>query len=743
MSLEDKLKAANEDLRMISDLKHNFIANVSHELRTPMNSILGFSSLYDETSDPREQARYVSYIKSAAQSLNQVIDNMIAYASSEQDETLNKVGNFKLDKLLQEVGSKVSGRLVKKGVEYTVEIGENIPVYLMGNESGVKKALLAILDNSVKFTKAGRVDLSVRAIEQSGSSITLEFKVTDTGVGIDKEQLDSIHVAFKQADGSSSRSYDGLGLGVSIAMDAVRKMNGRLFIESSAGEGTQVTVQIPFKMAYEVRRIRTNLINIGKFKALLYKQSGAQHKELKKMLEGFGFTVTSAQNTDELKSNMDHNSTVQFIIGSSDTLEDTRQSVSLNKHIVIAIEDYDTNHVLGWVNASVKKPLVASELYNAFIESLVKYHPKVAKQEIALKVSTTTIERINEMHILVAEDSLMNRQIMKNILDTIKVKADFAEDGEAVLSMDHLEKYDLIFMDINMPGKDGDEVCAELRKREALKDLPILGLTAEVDEVSIKHYHDVGMNAVLHKPYNVDEIYRMIESYADISGTSVQEAKVASESDAVDLLNGDDTLQYLADMGIDVRGAVNRLNGNVETYYALLEEFKSKYGAWEAAYVNMDNQDVLRAAYHGIKGITANLGARDLSQSAGKLEKALSHGNLMVHDGEVKDFEDRLAQFLEVIGRALSTCAVDEYKVNDVVLYSKSEKETIISNIIETLKENDTAVLDQLKEVELIRLEENTASTLKKAYELVQQFDFDTALQIMMEMESEKSGERS
>ncbi len=739
LTLEEKLREANEELRIINEVKHNFIANVSHELRTPMNSILGFASLYDGAAEEGQKTRYVQQIKSSAHALNQVIDNMIAFAAVKQEEALEKASNFKLDKLLQDVGSRVSEMLSGKNVEYTVEIGENIPIFLMGNEVRLKKTLLAVLDNATKFTKSGRIDLRVSAVGQENGMINLEFGIKDTGIGMETSQLENIHIAFKQADDSSSRSYDGLGLGINLAVENVRKMNGQFRIESQKDMGTRVTIRIPFRMAYEVRRIRTNLIDVGKFNVLLYKESGAQREELVRMLKGFGFAIREAADIDAFRDMIQKGTGVQFILGCAKELDDIRQMVSLNQHIVIAIEDYSNDFIQGWINASIKKPIISSELYNAFIESLVKFHPKLAKQEIELDVPGKTIERIEEMRVLVVEDSLTNRHIMKNILDAIKVQADFAEDGERVLEMDALEAYDLIFMDINLPGMNGDEVCEALRQRPELENLAILGLTANMDAASLNKYRQAGMNDILHKPYNVDQIFSAIEDYAGVLESERHGHTSLTAADAEDEHGADekDIFANLYAYGVDVAGAMKRLGGNEQAYIELLSDFERAYSNLECAKFTKDGD--LHASCHAIRGIASNLGAVKLGEAAGNLEKLGDHvsEDEMAHYADV--FENNLSGFIEGIKAVLSQRDSDTAaKAGDKFTWEETER--FLTDAASELQSFDTSVIDRFRETDLDRFESEISEALKKAYASIQGFDFESALLIIEKIESEYGG---
>lgn len=726
LNLEKELLYANDELKLINETKRNFIANVSHELRTPMNSILGFASLYEASSEEETKARYIEYIKTAANGLNKLLDDMLAFSRLSDDIMSSEMNNFKLDDFLHTIGKEIHDKVLQKSLEFSIKVDQGIPFYLMGYESLLKKTIMAVLDNAVKFTSKGKIELIVNKVERGKEELTLEFIVSDTGIGIDKEDRQSLFRAFGQSDTSSTRAYDGLGLGLSIALEDLKVMGGTISIESEKYQGTTVSMHVPFRVASEVKRLEMKLLDVDKFPVIIYDRNMDNVERLYEMLINLGFSIIRVSDLLTLKNRLKDSSNVQFVIACQQALNDIRPYVSFKRHIIIGIDNFSSEYVEGWVHGIIKKPVIASELYNVLVASLVKHHPRIAEKEMTFQVPAQTIERMEEMRILIVEDSATNRIIMENILKPVHVEVAFAEDGPSVLELDHIDQFNIIFMDINLPGMNGDEVCRQLRLRKELLTLPIVGLTAELDAESIISYKKAGMNDVLMKPYNVEQIYHTIEKYA-----SMALPKIEREFTTERTVNS--KLTILEEVGIDVSRALKRLNGSVEMYVDLLEKFRDDYGQWSAKTLHNKGQaSELKFTYHTLKGLAANLGATEIQQIASELEKKVTKNMMQISESDVQTMDLALKSFLEAIQKMLQTNRQE--KVSEITadnLYTASEISDIIAMLSALIEVYDTVAVDKLRTLDYQRFPASIREQLMKANKAIQNFDFDEALMHM------------
>ncbi|MCK4786617.1 MAG: hypothetical protein KAV87_22855, partial [Desulfobacteraceae bacterium] len=245
----NRLEKAKQKAELASNAKSVFLSNMSHELRTPMNSIINFSQLALETGLSGRQHDYIEKVLGASRSLMAMMNNILDFSKIEVDELELTPVPFKLDQVLAEVKACVFPVAVEKGLELQFNISPGIHNdFLIGDMLRLNQVLLNLLNNAVKFTEQGEVNLSVSAIKKDDDLITLEFMVRDTGIGMDKEQLALLFTPFRQADGSSTRGYGGSGMGLAMSRKLAEKMGGGIRVESEQGKGSVFFLTVGFAL---------------------------------------------------------------------------------------------------------------------------------------------------------------------------------------------------------------------------------------------------------------------------------------------------------------------------------------------------------------------------------------------------------------------------------------------------------------------------------------------------------------
>lgn len=245
--LNEKVEAllkAKKEADAASIAKSNFLANVSHEIRTPMTAIIGMAELLEEMSPKKDQKKYLSILKSNSESLLTLIDDILDLSKVEAGKLeLNSV-DFRLDEVIRKTRDIISIRAEQKGLEFSYHLENDLPLSLRGDRNRVQQILINLLGNAVKFTKKGSIQLKVSRPDSTpeqlkpGTSVTLMFSIRDTGIGISKEDLEIIFHNFSQVDSSSTRNYEGTGLGLPISSHLVRMMGGDIQVESKPGKGS-------------------------------------------------------------------------------------------------------------------------------------------------------------------------------------------------------------------------------------------------------------------------------------------------------------------------------------------------------------------------------------------------------------------------------------------------------------------------------------------------------------------------
>ncbi|MBV9266055.1 MAG: response regulator, partial [Acidobacteriaceae bacterium] len=313
---EEQLKTAMQAAEAASRAKSEFLANMSHELRTPINGILGMTELALAAENESEYVEYLGNVTFSGNWLLRIIDDILDFSKGEARKlTLQKVA-FDLRRCLNHALATLSVRAAEKGLDLKLSIEANVPDALTGDPYHLRRILLNLLDNAVKFTSAGSVCVAVRQVQESGSDITLEFCVSDTGIGIPEEKHRCIFEAFTQADGSSTREFGGTGLGLAICSQLVALMDGQIRVESEAGRGSQFYFTAKFQIAQQsvahtievspetsVQRKRTSPENEAPgerpLRILLVEDNPINQRLAVRLLQKNGHSVTVAGNGRE------------------------------------------------------------------------------------------------------------------------------------------------------------------------------------------------------------------------------------------------------------------------------------------------------------------------------------------------------------------------------------------------------------------------------------------------------------
>jgi CheY-like chemotaxis protein/two-component sensor histidine kinase len=504
-----------------------FLANMSHEIRTPINAIVGMTSI-GRTSDTHERKDYCfSKIDNASKHLLGVVNDILDMSKIEADSIELFAIDFNFEKMLQQTVNVVNFRADEKHQKLTVSIDKDIPRILYADDQRLAQVVTNLLSNAIKFTPdGGHIDLSTQLMGEEGDFVTIKIEVSDTGIGISKEQEAKLFRPFQQAESSTTRKFGGTGLGLTISKSIVEMMGGEIWIESEPSKGTTFAFTVKVKRGEDTSLDMLNLgINWSNVRILAVDDDSDILLYFKETITGFGATCDIASSAKEalklIKQNGAYN--IYFVDlrmpdvdGLSLTKEIKGHEGKSDNSVVIMISSADLSSIekeakSAGVNKFLFKPLFPSAISDVIGDCIGIVNEKVEEEQL-------DIEGIFKgRSILFAEDIDINREIVISLLEPTQVDVDCAENGVETVKMfnEDPEKYDLIFMDIQMPEMDGYEATRQIRSLNLPKaqTIPIIAMTANVFKEDIKTCLAAGMNGHLGKPLDMNGIISILKKY--------------------------------------------------------------------------------------------------------------------------------------------------------------------------------------------------------------------------------------
>ena len=624
-----------EELEKAENSKDDFVANVSHEIRTPINTICGMSEVVLSEELSLTVKEKVQDIQRAGRNLMGIVSDILDFSELQSGEIEIEEEAYNISSTINDVIHMAMAYKNDKKIELIIDCDPNIPCELLGDEKKLRRIILKLLSNAIKFTETGCVTLSIGCRKET-YGINLSVTIKDTGIGIKEENLEKLFTTFNQVDASRKRQEGGLGLGMAISHALIQKMGGTITVKSKWGKGTAVRVVVPQKVLDEkpiVSLQNKSNINVAVYVDMEQFEMVEIRDEYSNMIlnmtEKLKGKCQVCRNFSELQRRKEKEDFSHIFTSIVEYRENKGFFDELAKetNVVIVLEPKDEKEIINPQLLKIYKPF--------YILAIVSVLNGEKKEEKQLNfVSQTKIET-KDAHVLIVDDNSMNIRVAEEMLAAYKIKVTKAVSGEEALEKITSMNYDFVFMDHMMPEMDGVECFHRIRQKSGsyYRNVPIIALTANAVAGNREMLLKEGFNDFLEKPIERSVLERVLKRNLPqdkiVEKSMVQEMteEVFVKKEEKPLEKTESSrgwLDILESFGLDVKMALVYCNGE-DAYYKILQgycEEGEKLGNQIADFYRKQDWKNYTIVVHGIKSAMRSIGAVDLSELAKKLEMA-------------------------------------------------------------------------------------------------------------------------